>query len=93
MLFTLCRNTGTLMTPKCPFYSPSAEESHQFPPRTLRESQNQLLNNGQSDDRVKRGERAFSTHLIIFHTLFYIRAVVKTSLYSLNRYKQPSLDY
>ncbi len=41
------------------FFS-SAEESHQFPPKPLRESQNRLLNNGQSEgseDRDKRGDR------------------------------------
>lgn len=41
-----------------PVHNPSvkgAKEPHQFPPQILRESQNQLLSNGQSEDRDKRG--------------------------------------
>lgn len=54
----------------CHFHSSSAEESHQFPPKPLRESQSRLLNNGQSEgseDRDKQGDSTVMPHLITKH--------------------------
>ncbi len=41
----------------------SAGESNQFPPKPLRESQNRLLNNGQSEGSEDRDKRGDGPHL------------------------------
>uniref|UniRef100_A0A673GPG2 Palmitoyltransferase n=1 Tax=Sinocyclocheilus rhinocerous TaxID=307959 RepID=A0A673GPG2_9TELE len=41
----------------------SAGESHQFPPKPLRESQSRLLNNGQSEGSEDRDKRGDASHL------------------------------